>query len=132
VSISINPKAPGLLPCVFCMVYGELVIRTAVRTNLDLIESAISASFQDYTDHVNPQWVRLLELLRMNTQYTHCSGVELTTAEGRVILDFLSGYCVHNVGHNHLCLPEISFAILRVPTRDECLKYEVNPSSTGG
>jgi len=27
--------------------------------------------------------------------------VELNTAEGRVILDFLSGYCVHNVGHNH-------------------------------
>jgi acetylornithine/succinyldiaminopimelate/putrescine aminotransferase len=31
----------------------------------------------------------------------HCAGAELTTAEGRVILDFLSGYCVHNAGHNH-------------------------------
>jgi ornithine--oxo-acid transaminase len=27
--------------------------------------------------------------------------VELFTAEGERILDFLSGYCVHNVGHNH-------------------------------
>jgi ornithine--oxo-acid transaminase len=42
----------------------------------------------------------------MNTQYTRCEGVELTTAEGRVILDFLSGYCVHNAGHNHPAIIE--------------------------
>ena len=60
-----------------------------------------NATVQDYKDHVNPQWVRLLDLLEMNTQYTRCQGVELTTAEGRTILDFLSGYCVHNAGHNH-------------------------------
>ena len=27
--------------------------------------------------------------------------MELHTADGRCILDFLSGYCVHNAGHNH-------------------------------
>jgi ornithine--oxo-acid transaminase len=69
-----------------------------------LIESSLSAFIQDYSEHVNPQWVRLLELLQMNVEYTRCEGVELTTADGRVILDFLSGYCVHNTGHNH---PEI-------------------------
>ncbi len=66
-----------------------------------MIESLTSLSVQDYTEHVNPQWVRLLDLLLMNHQYTRCEGVELTTAEGKRILDFLSGYCVHNVGHNH-------------------------------
>jgi ornithine--oxo-acid transaminase len=66
-----------------------------------LIEAVRSASVQDYADHVNPQWVRLLGLLRMNEEYARCAGVELTTAGGRVILDFLSGYCVHNAGHNH-------------------------------
>ena len=66
-----------------------------------MTESALSAFLQDYTDLVNPQWVRLLDLLRMNSEYTRCEGVELTTSDGRVILDFLSGYCVHNVGHNH-------------------------------
>jgi ornithine--oxo-acid transaminase len=60
-----------------------------------------SRGVQDYTDHVNPQWVRLLDLLEMNTEYTRCDGVELSTADGRTILDFLSGYCVHNAGHNH-------------------------------
>lgn len=54
-----------------------------------------------YSQHVNPQWVRLLDLLEMNVRYTRCVGSELFTADGRGILDFLSGYCVHNVGHNH-------------------------------
>jgi ornithine--oxo-acid transaminase len=54
-----------------------------------------------YAEHVNPQWVRLLNLLRMNVRYERCSGVELITSEGRRVLDFLSGYCVHNAGHNH-------------------------------
>ena len=54
-----------------------------------------------YARRVNPAWVRLLELLQMNVRYETCRGVELFTDEGRRILDFLSGYCVHNVGHNH-------------------------------
>jgi len=37
----------------------------------------------------------------MNVHYERCSGSELFTADGRRILDFLSGYCVHNIGHNH-------------------------------
>src|SRR5579862_3015948 len=54
-----------------------------------------------YLDHVNPQWVKLLTLLEMNVGYESCVGTELYTIEGRRILDFLSGYCVHNAGHNH-------------------------------
>ena len=54
-----------------------------------------------YAEHVNPQWVRLLDLLEMNVRYERCVGAELLTEDGRRIVDFLSGYCVHNVGHNH-------------------------------
>jgi ornithine--oxo-acid transaminase len=50
---------------------------------------------------VNPQWVRLLDVLQLNVQYTRCVGSDLFTDDGRRILDFLSGYCVHNAGHNH-------------------------------
>ncbi len=56
---------------------------------------------QKYAERVNPEWVRLLNLLEMNVQYERCVGTELFTSEGKCILDFLSGYCVHNVGHNH-------------------------------
>lgn len=55
----------------------------------------------DYSQHVNPQWVRLLNLLQMNVPYERCLGTELFTADGECYLDFLSGYSVHNVGHNH-------------------------------
>ena len=54
-----------------------------------------------YAARVNPQWSRLLSLLGMNVSYERCLGSELFTSSGRRILDFLSGYCVHNVGHNH-------------------------------
>jgi len=54
-----------------------------------------------YSRHVNPQWVKLLNVLELSVSYQRCLGAELFTADGRRILDFLSGYCVHNVGHNH-------------------------------
>src|SRR5579864_4770780 len=56
---------------------------------------------QHYAQHVNREWVRLLDLLQMNVRYERCLGAELFTNDGRCIVDFLSGYCVHNVGHNH-------------------------------
>ncbi len=54
-----------------------------------------------YATHVNEHWVRLLDLLGMNLRYTHCTGDELHTEDGTTYLDFLSGYGVYNVGHNH-------------------------------
>ncbi len=59
-----------------------------------------------YEKNVNPQWVRLLNVLEMNVRYAHCEGAELITEDGRRILDFLSGYCVHNAGHNHPAIVE--------------------------
>ena len=50
----------------------------------------------------------MLSVLGMNVRYTSCSGSELFTSTGRSIIDFLSGYCVHNAGHNH---PEIIAAV---------------------
>jgi len=45
--------------------------------------------------------VRLLALLDMNVRYERCAGAELFSEDGERYLDFLSGYCVHNTGHNH-------------------------------
>ena len=64
---------------------------------------ALSANARQstYETCVNPQWVRLLDVLGMNVHYATCLGSELFTANDKRILDFNSGYCVHNVGHNH-------------------------------
>jgi ornithine--oxo-acid transaminase len=76
----------------------------------DLMADALAASPSPnaYSDYVNPEWVRLLNLLGMNIRYRRCAGVELFAEDGRVFLDFLSGYCVHNTGHNH---PDIIAAL---------------------
>ncbi|HLN04193.1 MAG TPA: aspartate aminotransferase family protein [Bryobacteraceae bacterium] len=63
--------------------------------------AAISAEAALYRAHVNPEWSRLLNVLQMDVGYERCAGAELFTTGGRRILDFLSGYCVHNAGHNH-------------------------------
>lgn len=70
-------------------------------TQSGVAEIISSRADNSYSAHVNPQWVRLLNLLEMNVRYTKCSGAELFTDQGTRILDFLSGYCVHNLGHNH-------------------------------
>ena len=64
-------------------------------------QTTAPASTTSYETYVNPQWLKLLNVLDMNVRYERCSGTELQTADGRSILDFLSGYCVHNTGHNH-------------------------------
>lgn len=70
--------------------------------------SAGRVTEKSYREYVNPQWVGLLNVLQMNVRYTRCTGAELFTEDGRRIIDFLSGYCVHNAGHNH---PEIVAAL---------------------
>jgi 4-aminobutyrate aminotransferase-like enzyme len=60
-----------------------------------------STRTSSYGEYVNPLWVNLLNILDMNVEYERCIGAELFTRDGRRVLDFLFGYCVHNTGHNH-------------------------------
>src|SRR6202140_570981 len=66
-----------------------------------VVSRGASTATSNYQEYVNPQWVALLNLLGMNVLYERCLGCELFTKDGRRVLDFLSGYCVHNTGHNH-------------------------------
>ena len=83
-----HPASHGLHPL------SNMVAKTGA-----VLSEALSA--KSYNEYVNPQWVALLNLLDMNVEYEYCSGCELFTKDGRRTLDFLSGYCVHNAGHNH-------------------------------
>jgi ornithine--oxo-acid transaminase len=85
-----------------------MLIASVKKTGKFMSSPVVSHPDAVYENHVNPQWVKLLNILRLNVQYKKCEGIELHTADGRVILDFLSGYCVHNAGHNH---PDIIQAV---------------------
>lgn len=82
-----------------------------------------------YDQYVNPQWSRLLDVLQMNVTYTRCRGAELETSDGRVILDFLSGYCVHNLGHNH---PRLIEALKRELDREGPAMLQSHVSDLAG
>ena len=90
-------------------------------------ETAVSGL--QYQEHVNPQWVRLLDALQMNVRYGRCSGVELQAHDGRRFLDFLSGYCVHNTGHNH---PAIVSALQRELGREGPAMLQSHVSDLAG
>ena len=63
--------------------------------------ASTTSVISDYTTYVNPRWAALLDLLQLNVKYDRCFASELFTTDGRRVLDYLSGYCVYNVGHNH-------------------------------
>jgi ornithine--oxo-acid transaminase len=65
------------------------------------MSTSVASTTLAYCQYVNPQWARLLDVLGMNVEYRRCQGIHLTTTEDIVLKDFLSGYCVHNIGHNH-------------------------------
>ncbi|MBI5534881.1 MAG: aspartate aminotransferase family protein [Deltaproteobacteria bacterium] len=63
---------------------------------------------------VNPGFVELLEAFDFGREFVHASGATLRDDEGRDYVDALSGYGVHNVGHNH---PRIVSAVQRALAR---------------
>jgi len=62
---------------------------------------ATTAAQSSYEQSFNTQRLRLLDVLGMNVHYANCLGSELFTSDSAHILDFNSGYCVHNPGRNH-------------------------------
>src|SRR6202049_4007312 len=89
---------------------STIAIDAQAHSSTSAATSKSTSSPTAYSDYVNPQWVALLNLLDMNVRYERCEGAELFTEDGRRILDFLSGYCVHNTGDNH---PHIVEALRR-------------------
>jgi len=76
-----------------------------IRSGHDLKHEA---ACQIYAQKVNKQWVKFLRLLDMNVNYTRCIGTKLHTEAGDCYTDFLSGYCVQNLGHNN---PDVANAL---------------------
>ncbi|MBR7833999.1 aspartate aminotransferase family protein [Actinospica durhamensis] len=50
---------------------------------------------------LNPQLPRMLHAIGFDRTYTRAEGAYLYDAEGNDYLDFLAGFGVHGVGHNH-------------------------------
>ncbi|TIH16587.1 aspartate aminotransferase family protein [Marinifilum sp. JC120] len=58
-------------------------------------------AYELHRKYVNPQFVRVLEVIGYDRNYVSSEGAYLTDAKGVKVLDFLSGFGVYNIGRNH-------------------------------
>jgi len=76
-----------------------------------LLRSRAAETYDLHRRHVNPQMVRVLEVIGFNRNYVSGQGAYLVDQEGRQVLDFLAGFGVFNVGRNH---PEVKRVLHQV------------------
>ena len=72
-----------------------------------LIKSRLSETYSLHRRYVNPQFVRVLEVIGYNRNYTRAAGTRLIDEQGREVLDFLAGFGVFNVGRNHPLIAQV-------------------------
>ncbi len=58
-------------------------------------------TYELHRRYLNPQFVRVLEVIGFNRNYTSAKGARLIDEKGREVLDFLAGFGVFNIGRNH-------------------------------
>jgi ornithine--oxo-acid transaminase len=66
-----------------------------------LIKNRASETYDLHRRYVNPQFVRVLEVIGFNRNYCTAQGALLIDEKGREVLDFLAGFGVFNIGRNH-------------------------------
>ncbi len=79
------------------------------------ISDRAQENFDLFSDYINPSFVKLLGMIGFGQRYSKSCGLELIDTKGQRYLDFVSGYGVHNIGHNH---PEVKEAIKAVIDMD--------------
>jgi ornithine--oxo-acid transaminase len=66
-----------------------------------IFSEALPHKFDLARQYFNPAFVQALELLGLDKPYSRAEGCYLFDPDGQRYLDFLSGYRVLNIGHNH-------------------------------
>lgn len=71
------------------------------------------AAFERHATYVNPEWVRVLEILGYGRSFVRAEGTRMWDAEGRAYVDFLAGCGSVPLGYNHPAILEAAEACLR-------------------
>ncbi len=72
-----------------------------------IIKSRARETYDLHRQYVNPQLVRVLEVLGFNRNYTSAKGARLIDENGREVLDFLAGFGVFSIGRNHPLVAQV-------------------------
>ena len=74
---------------------------------VSLVKSRFNETYALHRRYVNPQFVRVLEVIGYNRNYAMGRGAHLTDEQGREVLDFLAGFGVFNIGRNHPLVAQV-------------------------
>ena len=66
-----------------------------------LVAERLNETYSLHRRYINPQLVRVLEVIGYNRNYVRAGGARLLDEQGREVLDFLAGFGVFNIGRNH-------------------------------
>jgi ornithine--oxo-acid transaminase len=72
-----------------------------------IIKNRVKETYELHRQYVNPQFVRVLEVIGFNRNYTSAKGARLTDENGREVLDFLAGFGVFSIGRNHPLVAQV-------------------------
>ncbi len=79
---------------------------------VSLIKQRHGETYDLHRRYVNPQFVRVLEVIGFNRNYLGAKGARLIDARGKEVLDFLSGFGVFNIGRNHPMVAKVLHDLL--------------------
>lgn len=77
-----------------------------------LIKNRIAETYELHARCINPQFVRVLEVIGFKRNYTAGKGAWLVDANGKRVLDFLAGFGVFNIGRNHPLVVQVLHEML--------------------
>jgi len=72
-----------------------------------IIKNRVKETYDLHRQYVNPQLVRVLEVIGFNRNYTSAKGARLIDENGREVLDFLAGFGVFGIGRNHPLVAQV-------------------------
>lgn len=96
---------------------------------LDIIERRQGENLRLHSEHVNPQFARVLRTIGFDRVYVRAEGPYLYDQEGNQYLDCLAGYGVFNVGRNH---PVVKKALRDYLESDQASLVQLEPPLLSG
>ncbi|WP_027179082.1 aspartate aminotransferase family protein [Maridesulfovibrio bastinii] len=93
---------------------------------LNDLKKRVPENYGLHRKYINPQFVRVLEVIGFNRNYVGAQGAYLTDENGRRVLDFLAGFGVYNIGRNHPHVAEVLKDVLDAKTAS-LVQMDVSP-----
>ncbi|APG25462.1 aspartate aminotransferase family protein [Syntrophotalea acetylenica] len=79
---------------------------------LSKVRERHAETYDLHKKYINPQFVRVLEVIGFNRNYVSGKGARLIDSDGREVLDFLAGFGVFNIGRNHPLVAQVLHQML--------------------